>query len=924
MEERAKETISTVTQDTLGTTQQFFVYNFVSNSFYSVNATLMAKGALTEIWVDKAELANGHVDSSVVSSIESALENQTPQGSKNPNEGIVKLEESYFGMPPNSGNSNGYVHFLITDIKDGWDSTKSSSFVAGFFLSNDQPDPNTHQYNYGSNKRDMLYIDSYPGIYYHGTRNPSEPLPTLAHEFQHLIQWHYDPGEVTFLNEGCSTNAEVVCGYPMRSPALYFKDTNTPLFTWHSTTDATVLADYSRATIFMRYLFEQFGDTFAKDFVQNPAEGINGVNSTLAEVGSSLSFNQIFQNWVIANTLNDTTVGHQYGYSYPIAARPIPSKTFPDPNVCLAYDTTASMAVNYLDFPTGDSLIISYDSDGLIVSAVESGTKSEVKSLSSAETFYEPQFGSTYKDVTLTLLNLASSGNGNISLTSSGKVNYVQSEISYDRGVADTLNGATFLGYPDGSVGSGWAVQFMPASPDNQLVKAEIYAAFAQEFSGSTVPSSAPKQFLFHVWGDNSGVPGQDLIAPFIVNVNRSSFDQSFIKIDLTPYANQLTKLQGPVYIGFIEDDSLSTSVGLNHQTSVNHTFGFSQSMFGGWAAMSGLSINTTDGVSQQLKGWNLMMRAVLDYPTISSPPPKLTVGITQGSIPSAQLNVICVGDSALRPTSICGTLAQSSGSTQLTFSQVSPNQFVSSNAAIQTGGTVGITLKAAKLLGANYADTAFVFSTTLAGGVSSAALASPDSLFSLTVPPIDGQFFATIYKGTIDTVDSRANYVYSLGPKGKEFPTPVQILLIAVAFDTNQFAPAVCQNSKWYRLPFSLQNGSLASSTTYFSTFAVVPREIISGPLPPPVPKVFALYQNYPNPFNPTTTISFQLPTSGFVSLKVFDVLGREVTTIANEPLDAGEHKYVWNASSYSSGVYFYQLTAGSYISTKKMMLIK
>jgi hypothetical protein len=72
-------------------------------------------------------LNNGHVDSTVVSSIESGLENKTPDGSKNPNEGIVKLEESYSGMPPNSGVGNGCLHFLITGIKDDWDGTSQNS-----------------------------------------------------------------------------------------------------------------------------------------------------------------------------------------------------------------------------------------------------------------------------------------------------------------------------------------------------------------------------------------------------------------------------------------------------------------------------------------------------------------------------------------------------------------------------------------------------------------------------------------------------------------------------------------------------------------------------------------------------------------------------------------------------------------------------
>lgn len=924
MKKRAKESISLVTQDTVGMVEQFFVYNFVSSGFYTVSAILMARGALTEIWVDKIELTNGHVDASVVASTENALENQTPQGSKNPNDGIVKLEESYFGMPPNSGVSNGYVHFLITDIKDGWDSTKSnSSYVAGFFLSNDQPDPSTGKYNYGSNKRDMLYIDSYPGIYHDGVRDPNAWLPTIAHEFQHLIHWHYDPNEVTFLNEGCSTNAEVVCGYPMRSPALYFNDTNISLFTWHSSTDAAVLADYSRATIFMRYLFEQFGDVFAKDFVQNPAEGAAGINSTLSEVASTLDFNQVFQNWVIANALNDTTIGRQYGYSYPVATHPTPAKTFADPNVCFAQDTTMSMAVNYLDFPTGDSLIVSYNSTGLDISAIESGNQSHMQSLSSSSTFYEPNFGSTYKDITFSLLNVASSGDGNISLSGNGKVNYIQKEISYDRGAPDTLDGATFLAFPNNWVGSGWAVQFTPAASKNQLVKAEIYAAFAEEFSGSTVPANAPKQFVFHVWGNNNGTPGQDLITPFTVQVNRSSFDESFLEIDLTRYAGQLTNLQGPIYAGFTEDDTLSTSVGLNHQTSTNYTFAHSQSDFGGWVPIPDLEITTPDGKSVSLSGWNLMMRVAFNYPTVSSSSPRLIVGITQDPSFSGHLSIVCIGDSTLRPESLCGTLAQPSGMTQLSFTQASPAEFVATNATINGSGMSSVSIKAAKLLGANYADTSFAFNSALVTSNLPTSLVSPDSRFHLTVPPSPQFYYATLYKGTTDTVGSNAFYVYSIGPKGKTFYQLVQIQLDSASFDTSGYAPAIYQDSHWYGLPVSFRHGNLITSTTYFSTFAVVPREIIDTMS---VPVKFALQQNFPNPFNPTTTIVFALAASSPARLQVFDVLGRQIANLSLGTLDKGEHQMVFNALRYglSTGVYFYRLTAGSYSSVKKMMVIK
>ena len=88
--------------------------------------------------------------------------------------------------------------------------------------------------------------------------------------------------------------------------------------------------------------------------------------------------------------------------------------------------------------------------------------------------------------------------------------------------------------------------------------------------------------------------------------------------------------------------------------------------------------------------------------------------------------------------------------------------------------------------------------------------------------------------------------------------------------------------------------------------------------------PNGFALSQNYPNPFNPSTTINYSIPASSFVTLKVYDVLGNEVAKLVNDQKLAGSYQIMFNAVNLPSGIYFYRLQAGSFIETKKMILLK
>jgi len=173
---------------------------------------------------------------------------------------------------------------------------------------------------------------------------------------------------------------------------------------------------------------------------------------------------------------------------------------------------------------------------------------------------------------------------------------------------------------------------------------------------------------------------------------------------------------------------------------------------------------------------------------------------------------------------------------------------------------------------------------------------------------------------------DSLADVWVSFRPIGAEWTPPQNITATPTEDETLvTTAPVLDKSSNSYTV-FLARRKEIASPYTVSLLFRRYSTNIVDvaggeGERPP---SSYGLEQNYPNPFNPVTNFQFSIANSQLTTLKVYDVLGREVATLVNEVKQPGAHTATWDASNFPSGVYFYKMQAGHFVDVKKMLLVK
>ena len=907
----------------VGDQNLFWVYNIQNRSYDTVRAELKFIGTISYIWVALSEWNNGHVSSAEVDAMASALERSTSRASLDSTMGILSIDRQVYGNPPNvnsslqKGKGDGKTHFLVCDIQDGF--TGSNSYVSGFFYSVDV-DPNSGATS-TSNRRDMLYIDSYPGIYFNGARRTSGALSTLAHEFQHLIHWNYDPYEISFFNEGLSEYAEYLCGFTLRSPSGYLANSNVALTGWDGT-----LEDYSRAALWTRYVGEQFGLVFLKNLTQNPYSGIQGFEASLVQSGFSTTFAASMLNFFTANWMGSGGQDPVYRYKGQMTVRPSLRGEYLDPNVKQA-DTLSQQGVQYISFSGARNFRITFAVPaGVVVRAIESGpTAIRVRDVTSGVEFTSPDLGTTYSSIVFVIMNTQPVLSTIYSYASAGELLHFVVEEKYDSGTPHTFSqgNAPYLGFGNNATTLGMAVRFQPAVKWNILRKARMMLAFNQEFSNGTALPTDKMTFVFHIWGDRNGRPGSDIITPFLVNVDRTvSPFGSIVDIDLSPYEKTLTNLSGPIYVGFMEDlgDSVGTYVAVDNYVTGDYSYVFRGPGYARlpntWETMreaSAFNNHTFDG-------FNLMIRTVVEY-SDSSAAPSLAIGYLQNPLLSEYIDVVAASSAELRLGSVSGTLSQTGGSSTLRFNAIpgTTKAFIDTTQKLSgSGGAISLRVRAAKSYGVFYADTTISLNARLLKIDAPATVATPGGSVSIVFDAgsVNKSIYITLCDGLNDsrpgtTVSSKLLKTFSLGPAGIALNRVGTVSVFGLT-EENSLTLAMLQDGKWLSIPTTYLQGTgeLRGAIDRLGVFGIMKKADVDGVVGN-IPTQFSLEQNYPNPFNPTTNFEFRIADFAFVSLKIFDVLGRDVATLVNDERQAGIYRVTWDASKLPSGVYFYRLLA-------------
>lgn len=890
----------------IGDSTTFYALNVKNQVFYTLVAELKAKNNQTNIWVEKEEIRNGNVTNTEISAIFNALTVSTPSSSLYPDKGILEIENLTFGSPPNKDGDN-IVDFLILDIKDSFDNIENFIYLAGYFLPNDQTN------NYGSNKRDIMYIDSYPGI-----KNPNMQqrdtytvITTTAHEFQHLIHYNYDTNEDKFLNEGLSQFAQILTGYQFDNPEDFFDNTNISLYTFNTDEE---LVDYYKAQMFVLYLYEQFGADFLRSVIQNTENGTSSIDDELTK-GYSRNYIDILTDWGIANYMNNYSFDSRYGYLHSTASQ---YSAYPHVNITeFPYDNPLfninGAATRYISFSAAESLKVTFSGSNINVKGI-------VKNSDPPQVFDVPlnqeieinDIGVNYNEIVFSMTNYFNYTK-DISIESNGIQNIFYIDKYYDNGEPDPETGPYVLTMTSGH---GFAVRFTPPGSGSTLVSARMYMYSDQ--TGNDV--------IFHVWEiENNGEPGDDIITPFRITLNENFH---WVDIDLSDYSDVLNNLENDIFVGFLQDDSDISSIGLDsNNPNTHHTYyRFSTT---GWKPFHELHITTNTG-QVSMSPFDAMVRLKFSY--LDPTAPVLSTGVVQNPVYTENFDIYVIGEKELNLNSLSGTISINSDTYELSFvkSGSSGKVFADNTISFLNSGTAHVYISGSNKMGILRSTSELDFNVQVFDYNSDNSIRTLDDVARLSFK--EGALKKNVVVSSFINMNENHQVSYTFQGPSQELLLNDNPVIIEFKLPQNHNSEIVKKyfierlaGNQWEKMNTIVQTDKyLKAESAALGEFRLVEseEEFI-------IPKKYILYQNFPNPFNSGTSIKYELKKGTKVRLEIYNLLGQKVKTLVSEIQDAGIYTVTWDGKndlgqSVSSDIYIYRLLTDEFNSKLKMILLK
>ena len=912
----------------IGMTEKFWVNVDDGNGgtkLEEITAQLLAKGNRNAIWADVTQInESNNIDNNSAIEYLEFLEEKTPSTSVDSTKGSWELVTTYFGNEPNYDGDN-ITDYLFADIYAG---------AAGYFSPSDQSNGS------GSNRRDILYIDCNVSNRY--------AKSTIAHEHQHLIHSNYY-GKGRSFNEGMSEMAIVITGYGSAgfNPNNYLSRVGSVGWEWEGES-----VNYSMTGLFVLYFAEQLGYESLLKFQEINATDWSAFQRLLNLYDAGMNYQSWIQNWHIANYLNDKDIEPYYGYDYSDVGNASSNKWHTTGAVESDELTISNFDVNYIYYSSSvDSLPITFTGLGAL------GYNPNYKSLEYTDNgitikSLENQQEHIVKDDTYKVnsavfvvsnLNPVDTKYRYVSTGENTGGWYASTEIGYDDGNVDvfTLSSGGTFGYfgCGGVVGCGWGVAFDPVVSENQLIGVSINLGFAQDFSsGASIPASADKDFDLHIWTavgeeDENGVRQTvDVMNPIKINAKTRGINGiGWVNIDLSPYSKFLTNLD-EIIIGAVEDDTNGVYFGMSSDSPTkNYTY-----IYGGNTV--GPITNTSVSGGDQLDGWNLMFRS--QWLVKNTVIPELHAGFVQHSIFNDELNIYLLGNSQFDSENTNVYVTNNNEVQYLTLNPlVSNDSTLLANYKLKNAGSLDIRVSGSYLYSTIPYDTTFNYNVGYADLTKPLITSSRDNIYQIQLPEqsFDKETYIVVGKNgfisdsSID-LENILSEVYTVGPIQKDLNVPAQISFELSDVNIEDVSIGFWDGESWRELQTTISSNkkSLRAVSSTLGHFALIkkgstaPLSISEEAL---IPTEYALSQNYPNPFNPETRISYDIINSGNVSINIFDILGRKITTLVNEYKAPGRYNVIWkgndaNGNPVGSGVYLYQLKSGSYSKTKKMVL--